>query len=125
MGVSQSSMLDLCLVFCLWLPCPLTLLFFPGWKAPRKSTELVYPDGLNTSATDEEINISFRPTPNYAALAEAATGSELGWMSTSENQRGWMKGMRVRTVENLREALQLATLRVAEEGQGMLLEVLM
>lgn len=36
-----------------------------------------------------------------------------------------MKGMRVRTVEDFREALLLATSRVAGEGKGMLLEVLM
>ncbi|RYP61259.1 hypothetical protein DL770_009823 [Monosporascus sp. CRB-9-2] len=56
-----------------------------GWKAPRNSTELVYPTGLSTSASDDEINVSFRPTPNYAALAEAAAGSDVGWGNTSAN----------------------------------------
>lgn len=86
-------------------------------KAPRNSTNLVYPDGLNNSASDDEINTSFRPTPNYAALAEAAAGSEAGWE--------WMKGVRARNVEELREALQLATSRVCEERKGMLIEILM
>ncbi|KAK6958377.1 hypothetical protein Daesc_001176 [Daldinia eschscholtzii] len=95
-----------------------------GWKAPRNSTELVYPKGLNTSATDEEINISFRPTPNYAALAEAAAGSEVGWDNAAENADAWMKGLRVRTVKEFKEALRTASLRVAEEKKGMLLEVL-
>ncbi|KAI0156821.1 thiamine pyrophosphate enzyme [Xylariaceae sp. FL1272] len=49
-----------------------------GWKAPRNSTEIVYPQGLNVSSSDEEANVSFLPTPNYAALAEAAAGSECG-----------------------------------------------
>ncbi|CAG8978547.1 hypothetical protein HYALB_00012421 [Hymenoscyphus albidus] len=40
-----------------------------GWKAPRNSTALVYPDGSNKEATDEELNISFNPSPDYAALA--------------------------------------------------------
>ncbi|OTA59201.1 thiamine pyrophosphate enzyme [Hypoxylon sp. EC38] len=53
--------------------------------APRNSTELVYPNGLSTSASDDEIGVSFRPTPNYAALAEAAAGSEVGWGNTTEN----------------------------------------
>ncbi|KAI1148983.1 thiamine pyrophosphate enzyme [Nemania diffusa] len=87
-----------------------------GWKAPRNSTELVYPKGLSTTASDEEINVSFRPTPNYAALAEAAVGSETG---------AWMKGMRVRTVAALREALRVANKRVVEGRKGMLVEVLM
>ncbi|KAF8190403.1 hypothetical protein K438DRAFT_1763390 [Mycena galopus ATCC 62051] len=56
-----------------------------GWKAPRNSAQLVYPAGLAASATDEEINISFRPTSNYAALAEAAAGSEVGWADAGDN----------------------------------------
>ncbi|KAJ7642777.1 thiamine pyrophosphate enzyme [Mycena polygramma] len=96
-----------------------------GWKAPRNSTQLVYPNGLNTSASDDVINVSFRPTPNYAALAEAAAGSDVGWGSTEENATGWMKGVRVRTVGDLKEALQLAMLRVVKERKGMLVEVLM
>ncbi|KAK7729250.1 hypothetical protein SLS53_009315 [Cytospora paraplurivora] len=63
-----------------------------GWKAPRNSTQLVYPTGLNTSATDDELNISFSPTPNYAALAEAATGSDPAQVNSKEGQERWMKG---------------------------------
>ncbi|KAF3059598.1 Acetolactate synthase-like protein [Daldinia childiae] len=96
-----------------------------GWKAPRNSTELVYPNGLNASATDEEVNVSFRPTPNYAALAEAAAGSEVGWDNAAENADTWMRGLRVKTVGELKEALRNASLRVAKEGKGMLIEVLM
>ncbi|RYP74997.1 hypothetical protein DL771_002645 [Monosporascus sp. 5C6A] len=96
-----------------------------GWKAPRNSTELVYPTGLSTSASDDEINVSFRPTPNYAALAEAAAGSEVGWANTSANAEAWIKGMRARTVGDLKEALRHANSRVVKEGKGMLIEVLM
>lgn len=96
-----------------------------GWKAPRNSTQLVYPEGLNTTASDEEINTSFRPTPNYAALAEAAAGSNVGWENTLDNSGTWIKGLRVETVGEFREALQLAYLRVAQEGKGMLIEVSM
>ncbi|KAI0841287.1 putative thiamine pyrophosphate enzyme [Hypoxylon sp. FL0890] len=96
-----------------------------GWKAPRNSTQLVYPNGLNTAATDDEINISFRPTPNYAALAEAAAGSEVGWGNTTEDTKAWMKGVRASTVGEFKKALQLANSRVIKDGKGMLLEVLM
>ncbi|KAK7914150.1 thiamine diphosphate-binding protein [Apiospora marii] len=95
-----------------------------GWKAPRNSTQLVYPNGLNTSATDDELNISFRPTPNYAALAEAAAGS-IGGGSNTENTETWMKGVRVKTVAEFREALKQANVRVVKEKKGMLIEVLM
>ncbi|KAJ7654488.1 thiamine pyrophosphate enzyme [Mycena polygramma] len=87
-----------------------------GWKAPRNSTQIVYPNGLNTSASDDEINVSFRPTPNYAALAEAAAGSDVGWGNATERETGWMKGVRVRTH---------AMLRVVRKRKGMLVEVLM
>ncbi|KAI0528300.1 thiamine pyrophosphate enzyme, N-terminal TPP binding domain-containing protein [Xylaria bambusicola] len=96
-----------------------------GWKAPRNSTELVYPEGLTTIASDDEINVSFRPTPNYAALAEAATGSEIDWDNIQDKSEAWMHGVRVRTVGEMREALKLASSRVGDEEKGMLVEVLM
>ncbi|KAJ7091422.1 thiamine pyrophosphate enzyme [Mycena belliarum] len=94
-----------------------------GWKAPRNSTELVYPKGLNKSATDDELNISFRPSPNYAALAEAASGSEREVGSPAQDD--WMQGVRVSNVGELRLALDEATRRVGKERKGMLIEVLM
>lgn len=96
-----------------------------GWKAPRNSAELVYPTGLAASASDDEINVSFRPTPNYAALAEAATGAEVGQGDAAEDSKVWMKGIRARTVGEFKGALQHANARVLKEGKGMLLEVLM
>ncbi|KAI0197921.1 thiamine pyrophosphate enzyme [Astrocystis sublimbata] len=99
-----------------------------GWHAPRDSARIVYPNGLNASATDEEANTSLKPTPNYAALAEAASGSEVGWNNgSSEDDYAdrWMKGVRVKTVGQLKEALQLANTRVAQEGRGMLIEAFM
>jgi hypothetical protein len=58
--------------------------------------------------------MSFRPTPDYAGLAEAAAGSEAGWM----------KCVRVQTVAELTEALQSVRSWVAEEGKGMLIDAL-
>ncbi|KAH8716995.1 thiamine pyrophosphate enzyme, N-terminal TPP binding domain-containing protein [Phaeosphaeriaceae sp. PMI808] len=86
-----------------------------GWKAPRNSVEMVYPDGANKYATEDELNISFRPSPNYAALAEAAVGS----------QKGWMKAVQVHTVGGLKRALQQAVIRVGDEQKAMFIEVLM
>ncbi|KAL2019049.1 hypothetical protein VTK56DRAFT_10153 [Thermocarpiscus australiensis] len=48
-----------------------------GWNAPRKSLLLVHPDGLGAKATNEEINISFDPVPDYAGIAKAAAGGDL------------------------------------------------
>ncbi|KAL2270573.1 hypothetical protein VTJ83DRAFT_2757 [Remersonia thermophila] len=48
-----------------------------GWNAPRRSLLLVHPDGLGSKASNEEINISFDPSPDYAGIAKAAAGGEL------------------------------------------------
>jgi thiamine pyrophosphate-dependent acetolactate synthase large subunit-like protein len=38
---------------------------------------LVHPDGLGSKSTNEEINISFEPSPDYAGIAKAAAGGDL------------------------------------------------
>lgn len=48
-----------------------------GWNAPRKSMLLVHPDGYGSRATNEDLNISFAPTPDYSGIAKAAAGGEL------------------------------------------------
>ena len=49
----------------------------PGWNAPRKSLLLVHPDGEGSRASNEEINISLDPVPDYSGIAKAAAGGEL------------------------------------------------
>ena len=44
-----------------------------GWKAPRFSALAVHPDGYASRA--EDLDVSFDPSPNYAAIAEAAGGA--------------------------------------------------
>ena len=48
-----------------------------GWNAPRRSMLLVHPDGEGSRATNEELNISFVPTPDFAGIAKASAGGEL------------------------------------------------
>lgn len=48
-----------------------------GWNAPRRSMLLVHPNGDGSRATNEDLNISFAPTPDYAGIAKAAAGGEL------------------------------------------------
>lgn len=48
-----------------------------GWNAPRNSLLLVHPNGLGSTATNEEINISFDPVPDYSGIAKAAAGGKL------------------------------------------------
>nr|OQO16476.1 hypothetical protein B0A51_13962 [Rachicladosporium sp. CCFEE 5018]OQO24825.1 hypothetical protein B0A51_07638 [Rachicladosporium sp. CCFEE 5018] len=47
-----------------------------GWNAPRKSLLLVHPDGAGSKATNEDLNISFAPTPDYPGIAKAASGGK-------------------------------------------------
>lgn len=89
------------------IDCPI------GWKAPRKSTELVYPEGLNKDATDDELSISISPSPSYAKLAEAAAA-----------QSDWMQASQVTTVKELREKLIKAAKHV-QAGRGGLIEAIM
>ena len=57
-----------------------------GWNAPRKSLELVHPNGLGSKVDNETLNISFAPTPNYSGIAHAASGGKCwaGHASTAE-----------------------------------------
>lgn len=48
-----------------------------GWNAPRKSMLLVHPEGDGSRATNEDLNISFAPTPDYSGIAKAAAGGEI------------------------------------------------
>ncbi|KNG89048.1 acetolactate synthase [Aspergillus nomiae NRRL 13137] len=53
-----------------------------GWNAPRRSMLLVHPEGDGSRATNEDLNISFAPTPDYPGIAKAAAGGEI-WAGTA------------------------------------------
>ncbi|KAL2753078.1 hypothetical protein ACRALDRAFT_1036667 [Sodiomyces alcalophilus JCM 7366] len=48
-----------------------------GWNAPRRSLLLVHPDGGGSKASNEELNISLSPSPDYSGIAKAAAGGDL------------------------------------------------
>jgi thiamine pyrophosphate-dependent acetolactate synthase large subunit-like protein len=48
-----------------------------GWHAPKRSLLLVHPDGEGSKVSNEELNISFSPTPDYAGIAVASAGGKL------------------------------------------------
>ncbi|KAI1962864.1 hypothetical protein LOZ58_002488 [Ophidiomyces ophidiicola] len=79
-----------------------------GWNAPRNSLLLVHPDEAGSRATNEELNISFAPTPDYAGIAKAAAGGKL-WAG------------RAGTVEELAKLLPEAV-RSVLDGKGAVLE---
>ncbi len=59
------------------LSSPSLLPISSGWNAPKRSLLLVHPDGAGSRATNEELNISFAPSPDYAGIAKAAAGGNL------------------------------------------------
>lgn len=80
-----------------------------GWNAPRRSMLLVHPSGDGSRATNEDLNISFAPTPDFAGIAKAAAGGEL-----------WAE--RASTVMELAQKLPEAIQNVLN-GQTAVLEV--
>jgi len=57
-----------------------------GWNAPRKSLLLVHPHGEGSKVGNDELNISFVPTPDYSGIAKAAAGGDIwaGHASTAD-----------------------------------------
>ena len=60
------------------LPVLTVVLNNKGWNAPRRSLQLVYPEGEGSRATNAELGISFVPQgPDYGGIAKAAAGGQL------------------------------------------------
>ncbi|RMJ29123.1 Thiamine pyrophosphate enzyme [Aspergillus sp. HF37] len=79
-----------------------------GWNAPRRSMLLVHPDGDGSRASNEDLNISFAPSPDYAGIAKAAAGGEI-----------W--GGSAATVDELKSLLPEA-IKSVQNGTGAVLE---
>lgn len=83
---------------------------FIGWNAPRNSLLLVHPDGLGSQASNEEINISFDPVPDYSGIAKAAAGGDLFVA-------------KIRTASEIQEKLKIAVAAVLG-GQTAVLDAM-
>ena len=79
-----------------------------GWHAPRRSLLLVHPDGLGSKVSNEDLNISFAPTPDYSGIAKAASGGVL-WAEHAS------------TVEELNELLPKAV-EAVKSGRSAVLD---
>ncbi|MCJ1464801.1 hypothetical protein MMC07_003414 [Pseudocyphellaria aurata] len=79
-----------------------------GWNAPRRSLLLVHPSGDASRATNEELNISFTPSPDYAGVARAAAGGQI-WAD------------RASTMDELAHKLRKAV-EVVKSGRGAVLD---
>lgn len=90
------------------LPVLTIVLNNQGWQAPKRSMLLVHPHGEGSKASDEELNISFTPSPDYAGIAKAAAGGNL-WAGHAS------------TVQDLDEVLP-AAVKSAMDGTGAVLD---
>jgi thiamine pyrophosphate-dependent acetolactate synthase large subunit-like protein len=59
------------------LPVLTIVLNNSGWNALRRSLLLVHPEGEGSKVSNEKLNISFDPSPDYAGIAKAAAGGNL------------------------------------------------
>jgi thiamine pyrophosphate-dependent acetolactate synthase large subunit-like protein len=89
-----------------------------GWNAPRNSMNLVHPDGLAFQATNEELHISFEPSPDYSWIAKAASGKKFGGLD------GGLLAAKVSTSMELGTVLEEAVTAV-KEGRGAVVEVVL
>lgn len=91
-----------------------------GWNAPRKSMLLVHPNGEGSKVSNEELNISFAPTPDYSGIAKAASGGDI-WAahaSTAE-ELGKLLPEAIRSVLNGTTAVLDAHLEGPEGKYGV------
>lgn len=58
-----------------------------GWNAPRHSLQLIHPTGEGSKVSNEELNISFAPTPDYAGIARAAGAGEIHALKTTTSDQ--------------------------------------
>ena len=79
------------------LPILTVVLNNRGWNAPKRSLLLVHPEGEGSRASNEDLNISFAPSPDYAGIAKAAAGGRL-WAGRARTS--------VELAGKLREAVQ-------------------
>lgn len=93
-------------------------IYMIGWNAPRKSLELVHPDGLAVKAQDVDLNISIAPAPDYGGIAKAATGHSMKGMDQS------IYGCKASTMDELEGALKQGV-EAVKEGKSAVVEAIL
>lgn len=89
-----------------------------GWNAPRKSLELVHPIGLASTSPNEDLHISFEPSPDYGGIAKAAAGGSFGGV-----KKRLFTG-KAKSAQELKAVLALAV-EAVEEGRGAVVEAVL
>ncbi|KIM93426.1 hypothetical protein OIDMADRAFT_46229 [Oidiodendron maius Zn] len=95
------------------LPTLTVVLSNKGWNAPRNSLELVHPTGYGSKMSNEGLNISFSPTPDYSGIAKAAAGGN-AWAGVASSVKD-LAAMIPEAVENVQNGIS-AILEVRLHG---------
>jgi hypothetical protein len=74
---------------------------------------LVHPDGYGSKVSNEDLNISFAPTPDYAGIAKSAAGHK-AWAGSARNSEE-LGRLLPEAVEKVKSGI-LAVLEVRLEG---------
>lgn len=77
---------------------------------------LVHPDGMAFSASNEELQISFEPSPDYSGIAKAGAGKRFGKFEEG------MYATKVIDPERLPVLLEEAV-KLVQEGRGAIIEI--
>ena len=80
-----------------------------GWRAPQRSTLALYPTGLTSQVSSDDVHCSIDPPPDYAGIAAAAGGA---------------LGIKVGTSDEVKPAIEKA-LATVKQGQSVLLDVML
>ncbi|KAL9058256.1 MAG: hypothetical protein Q9162_001855 [Coniocarpon cinnabarinum] len=98
------------------LPVLTIILNNKGWNAPRKSALLVHPEGYASKASNEDMNISFAPSPDYAGIAHAASGGKV-WAGRARDVKGLESTLKT-AVEQVKMGNGAVVDAQLEGGQG-------
>ncbi|GKT49739.1 uncharacterized protein ColSpa_09920 [Colletotrichum spaethianum] len=90
------------------LPTLTIVLSNKGWNAPQNCLQvsfLVHPTGYGADSTNEDLNISFSPTPDFSGIAKAAAGGE-AWAGVANSARD-LKTMIPEAVEAVQNGISV------------------
>lgn len=86
-----------------------------GWNAPRRSLLLVHPEGEGSKVSNQELNISLDPSPDYAGIAKAAAAGNL-WAAKAGTV-GELLDLLPRAVESVKNGVGAVLEARLEEGE--------
>uniref|UniRef100_A0A0B7KBA4 Uncharacterized protein n=1 Tax=Bionectria ochroleuca TaxID=29856 RepID=A0A0B7KBA4_BIOOC len=86
------------------IPFLLIVLNNGGWNAPKVSALLVHKDGLSSRHNRKDLNLSFEPSPDYAAIA-AAAGNAYGALIETKDQVEPVLKEAIKTVQSGKSAV--------------------